>query len=72
MKNKFLLTSLLLVIGGLITKILSLIIKIVLTRSISTECLGTYMMLMPTFLLIINIASFGLPTAISPSLTVVS
>lgn len=65
MKNKLIKTTILLIIGGFITKLLSLIIKIILTRSISTETLGLYMTLTPTLMLIINLSQFGLPTAIS-------
>ena len=55
MKNKFIKTTLILIIGSLITKVLSMIIKIIITRSIPTETLGLYMMLTPTLLLVVNI-----------------
>ena len=65
MKNKFIKTTLILIIGSLITKVLSMIIKIIITRSIPTETLGLYMMLTPTLLLVVNITNSGLPIAIS-------
>lgn len=65
MKNKFIKTTITLIIGGFITKILSMIIKIIMTRSISTEVLGLYMMIMPTLTLVISLSQFGLPTALS-------
>ena len=37
MKNKFIKSTIILIIGGLITKVLGMIIKIVLTRTIGTE-----------------------------------
>lgn len=65
MKNKFLKTTIILIIGGFLTKILGMLIKIIMTRSISTECLGLYMMLVPTLTLVISLSQFGLPTALS-------
>ena len=65
MKNSLFKSIIILIIGGLISKLLGMIIKIILTRSISAYTLGTYMMLTPTILLIINLSSFGIPTAIS-------
>lgn len=65
MKNSLLKSIIILIIGGFITKLLGMITKIVLTRSITTEVLGLYMMLTPTLILIINLSSTGIPTAIS-------
>ena len=64
-KNNFIKSTIILVIGGFITKILGMIIKIVLSRKISTETLGIYMMIMPTFMLLITLAQIGFPIAIS-------
>lgn len=52
-------------IGGLITKILGMIIKIVMTRLMGTEGIGIYMLIMPTFSLFIALAQLGFPVAIS-------
>ena len=65
MKNKFVRTTIALIIGGFITKLFSLILKIILTRSIDTETLGLYMTLTPTLMLMINLSQAGFPTAIS-------
>ena len=64
-KNHFLKATILLIIGGFITKILGMVIKIVLTRTIKTEGIGIYMMIMPTYTLLISLATFGFPIAIS-------
>ena len=64
-KNDFFKITLLLVIGGFITKILGLIIKIITTRLIGQTGMGIYMMIMPTFTLIISLTNLGFPTAIS-------
>ena len=65
MKNKFIKSTIILIIGGFFTKILGLIIKIVLTRLIGTTGIGLYSMIMPTFLLLNSIAQLGLPTALN-------
>ena len=65
MKNKFIKSTLILVIGGFFTKVLGMTIKIVLTRLIGTEGIGLYSMIMPTFLLLNSIAQLGLPTALN-------
>lgn len=65
MKNKFIKSTLILIIGGFFTKLLGMIIKIVLTRIIGTEGIGLYSMIMPTFLLLNTIAQLGLPTALN-------
>lgn len=65
MKNKFIKSTLILIIGGFFTKMLGMIIKIVLTRLIGTEGIGLYSMIMPTFMLLNSIAQLGLPTALN-------
>lgn len=64
-KNKFIVSTIILIIGGLITKILSMVIKIVMTRLVGTEGIGLYMLVNPTFMLFIAICTLGMPTAIS-------
>lgn len=63
--NTFFKTVTLLLIGGFITKIISMIIKIVLARSIGSEGMGIYMLTSPTFILLISLAQLGMPVAIS-------
>lgn len=65
MKEKFIKSTIILIIGGVITKVLGMLYKIILTRYLSTEGIGLYMMILPTFILFINIASFGFPIALS-------
>ena len=66
MKNsKFIQSTIVLIIGGLITKILGMVIKIVTTRLIGTEGIGLYMLITPTFTLLIALAQLGFPVAIS-------
>lgn len=64
-KTTFIKTTLILMIGGFITKILGMIIKIVMSRLLTTEGVGLYMMIMPTFSLVITLAQLGFPIAIS-------
>ena len=65
MKNKFVKSTLILMLGGAIKKILGMIIKIVTNRLIGVEGLGVYMLITPTFMLLIAIAQLGFPIAIS-------
>ena len=65
MKEKFIKSSIILIIGGFITKVLGIVNKIMMTRLLKTEGLGLYMLILPTFSLFINLASFGFPIAIS-------
>lgn len=64
-KNKFIKSTIILVIGGFFTKILGMIIKIVITRIIGTEGIGLYSLIIPTFMLLNSIAQLGLPTALN-------
>ena len=59
MKNKFVKSTIILIIGGLITKILGMAIKIVLTRTIGTEGISKYMLVLPTFNLFITLCNLG-------------
>lgn len=63
--NKFIISTLILIFGGAITKILGMIIKIITTRLIGTETLGIYMLLSPTFSLLIAISQLGFQFSIS-------
>ena len=65
MKEKFIKSTIILVIGGLITKVLGMVIRIIMTRSVGTEGIGLYMLILPTFNLFITIATLSLPVAIS-------
>lgn len=65
MKNKFLKATIILILGGLITKLLGFFIKIVYTRMIGQEGISLFMLVMPTYSLFITIAQLGMPIAIS-------
>ena len=65
MKNKFIKSTIILIFGGAITKILAMIIKIFLTRAIGDYGIATYMMVLPTFNLFITLCSLSLSTSIS-------
>lgn len=65
MKNKFLTSTLILILGGFVTRMLGFIIKIVYTRMILEEGVGLHSLVMPTYSLLITIATLSLPLAIS-------
>ena len=65
MKNKFIKSTLILIIGGMITKIIGMVIRIAMTRMLGAEGIGIYMLIMPTFTLLIALAQFAKPIAIS-------
>lgn len=65
MKNKFIKSTLILIIGGFFTKLFSLLIKITQSRLLTNTSLGTYMLILPTFNLFITLSQFGLPLALS-------
>ena len=65
MKNKFIKSTLILIIGGFITKILGMIIKIIITRNINENAMGLYMMTLPTYNLFITLVTQGMQVAIS-------
>ena len=64
-ESTFITSTLILILGGAITKILGMVIKIFTTRIVGTEGIGLYMLIMPTFNLFITLAQLGLPTSIS-------
>lgn len=65
MKENFIKSTIILLVGGFITKLLGMLIKIIMSRMIGTEGLGLYMLILPTFSLFIGLSQFGLPTALS-------
>ena len=64
-KNKFIISTFILILGGMFTKFFGFIIKIVYTRIIGEEAIALYMLVMPTYSLLITLASLSLPIAIS-------
>lgn len=65
MKEKFVKSTIILIIGGFITKILGLFIKIIMTRIIGLEGISLYTLILPTFSLAITITTLSLPISIS-------
>ena len=65
MKNKFLSSTLILILGGFITRILGFLIKIIYTRLILEEGISLHSLVMPTYSLLVTIATLALPLAIS-------
>lgn len=64
-KETFIKSTIILIIGGFLTKFLGMIIKIVMSRLMGSEGIGLYMLVLPTFSLLIGICQFGIPTALS-------
>ena len=64
-KSKFIKSTIILIIGGFFTKLLGMFIKIVMTRLLGTKGIGTYMLISPTFTLLMGLSSLGMPIAIS-------
>ncbi len=65
MKEKFVISTIILIIGGFLTKALGMVIKIVMSRLMGPEGIGLYMLILPTFMLLIGLTQFGFPLAIS-------
>ena len=65
MKNTFIKSTIILIIGGFITKVLGMIIKIITTRMIGSNGYGLYALIIPTMMLLISISQLGLPTALN-------
>ena len=65
MKDNFLKSTIILLIGGLLTKVLGMFIKIVMARLLGTKTIGMYMLILPTFTLLISLSSFSIPLALS-------
>jgi len=65
MKNKFITSTLILMAGGAITRLLGFFIKIFYTRIIGDAGVSLYAIVMPTYSLLITIASLSLPISIS-------
>lgn len=64
-KNKFLTATFILMIGGLITKLLGFIIRIIYTKMVGNDAIGLYSLVMPTYSLLLTIATLSLPIVIS-------
>ena len=60
MKNKFIKSTIILMIGSLLTKLLGFIIKIIFTRNVNIDAINLYSIVMPTYSLLITLANLGL------------
>ena len=56
--------TLILVVAGLITKVLGMVNRVILTRLLGEDGIGIYMLIAPTLMLVTTFASIGLPIAI--------
>ena len=65
MKNLFIKSTLILLIGGMFTKLIGFFIKIYYTRLIGIEGIGLLSIVMPTYSLLLSIANFNIQTSIS-------
>ncbi len=63
--NLFIKSTLVLLFGGILGKLVGFILKIIITRYLKTEGMGLFSLLSPTSALLTVIATFSLPTAIS-------
>jgi len=65
MKNNFIKSTFILLLGGIITKLLGMIIRISMTRIIGLKGISLYSLILPTFSLFITIGQIGLPITLS-------
>lgn len=65
MREKFIKSTIVLIIGGALTKFLGMFIRIVMTRVVGVDGIGLYMLIFPTFSLFVTISQLGFPVAIS-------
>ena len=64
-KETFIKSTIILMIGGLLTKLLGILIKVIMTRNSSIDVISLYMLVMPTFSLMMAISQLGFSTGIS-------
>lgn len=65
MKEKFIKNSIILIIGGALTKILGIVIRMVMARVASLESISLYMLVLPTFSLMMAISQLGFSKGVS-------
>ena len=65
MKEKFIKSTIILIIGGALTKFLGILIRVVTSRIVGVDGMGLYMLIFPTFTLFVTISQLGFPVAIS-------
>ena len=65
MKEKFIKSSIILIIGGALTKILGILIRMVMSRVATIESISLYMLVLPTFSLMMAISQLGFSKGVS-------
>lgn len=65
MKEKFIKSTIILIIGGMFTKLLGIVIRMTMSRVVSIDTVGLYMMILPTFSLMMAISQLGFAKSIS-------
>ena len=65
MKEKFIKSSIILIIGGALTKLLGIIIRMIMTRVSTIETISLYMLILPTFSLMMSISQLGFSKGVS-------
>ena len=65
MKEKFIKSTLILIFGGMFTKLLGIVIRMVMSRVTDIDTVGLYMMILPTFSLMMAISQLGFSKSIS-------
>ena len=65
MKEKFIKNSIILIIGGALIKIFGIIIRMVMARVASIEAINLYMLVLPTFSLMMAISQLGFSKGVS-------
>lgn len=64
-KETFIKSTIILMIGGLLTKLLGILIKVIMTRNSNLEIISLYTLVMPTFSLMMAISQLGFASGIS-------
>ncbi len=64
-KNNFITATLYLLVGGAITRAIGFVIRIIYTRMIGNEGIALFSLVMPTYSMLITIATLALPITIS-------
>ena len=65
MKEKFIKSTIILILGGMLTKLLGIVIRMVMSRVADINTVGLYMMILPTFSLMMAISQLGFAKSIS-------
>ncbi len=64
-KNIFITSTLILLVGGFITRLIGFVIRIIYTREVGPEGIALFSIVMPTYSMLVTIATLALPLTIS-------